>query len=628
MTDVAERLAELRERGLHRRLRLVEGPQGPRVLLDGREVLLLCSNNYLGLADHPRVREAAAEAALRWGAGAGASRLISGNMEPHRRAGGAAGRLQGLRGGAAVRLRLPGEHRRRSRRSPAPARSSSPTSSTTPASSTAAGSPGPRPSSTATATSSTSPGGWREAAGRGSLIVTDGVFSMDGDVAPLTELLELARRHGCRLMVDEAHATGAIGPGGRGSVAAAGLSGEVDVVVGTLGKALGSYGAYVCAERGDGRLPRQHAPARSSSRPRRRPPPSAPRSRRWTLLEAEPRAGRAAAGERRRPARRRSPPRASPRAARQTQIVPVEVGEAERDDGALRAGARARRLRPGDPPADGPRGLLAPALHGDGDPPPRRAATAPPREVGAAAREIGLLAADASRGLSGERRSRCLGRAASSSPAPGPRSARPWSPRCSPAPTPRRAGAVAVFKPGRHRPRRGAGAAPTTQLLRLRRGLGAQSDDEIAPYRFGPPASPHLAAALAGEEIEPERVLAAARAAAGRRRGLRLRGRRRPARPARRAATWSATSRSTSGCRWSIAAAPGLGTINHTLLTIEVGPRRRPRGRRGRPHPLAEPSRARSSARTARRSPPSEASRSTPSPPRPERPRPWPDLNC
>ena len=66
-------------------MRLVSGPQGPRVLLDGKPVLLLCSNNYLGLADHPRVREAAAEAAMRYGVGAGASRLISGNMTVHRR---------------------------------------------------------------------------------------------------------------------------------------------------------------------------------------------------------------------------------------------------------------------------------------------------------------------------------------------------------------------------------------------------------------------------------------------------------------------------------------------------------------------------------------------------------------
>ncbi|MDQ2939246.1 MAG: 8-amino-7-oxononanoate synthase, partial [Actinomycetota bacterium] len=85
MSDLADRLDELRERGLHRRLRMISGPQGPRVLLDGRPVLLLCSNNYLGLADHPRVREAAAEAAMRWGVGAGASRLISGNMKLHRR---------------------------------------------------------------------------------------------------------------------------------------------------------------------------------------------------------------------------------------------------------------------------------------------------------------------------------------------------------------------------------------------------------------------------------------------------------------------------------------------------------------------------------------------------------------
>src|SRR6201993_5085579 len=85
MSEIAERLAELERLGLSRRLRLISGPQGPTVLLDGQPVLLLCSNNYLGLADHPQVRKAAADAAMRWGVGAGASRLISGTMTVHRR---------------------------------------------------------------------------------------------------------------------------------------------------------------------------------------------------------------------------------------------------------------------------------------------------------------------------------------------------------------------------------------------------------------------------------------------------------------------------------------------------------------------------------------------------------------
>ena len=78
--------------------------------------------------------------------------------------------------------------------------------------------------------------------------MTDGVFSMDGDVAPLQRIVELAQRYDARVMVDEAHGTGAIGPDGRGAVAEAGLEDEVDVIVGTLGKALGSYGAYVCCD--------------------------------------------------------------------------------------------------------------------------------------------------------------------------------------------------------------------------------------------------------------------------------------------------------------------------------------------------------------------------------------------
>jgi glycine C-acetyltransferase/8-amino-7-oxononanoate synthase len=252
VSDIAERLAQLELAGLSRRLRLVSGPQGPTVLLDGEPVLLLCSNNYLGLADHPRVRDAAAEAASRWGVGAGASRLISGTMTIHNRLeerlagfhqtqagllfgagylanigviGALAGRgatvfsdelnhasiIDGCRLSRAevvVYRHLDVEHLEWSVRRHEPRRGE---------------------------------------AGR-ALIVTDAVFSMDGDMAPLVEIVEVARAIGARVVVDEAHAIGVLGPGGRGAVAAAGLEGEIDAIVGTLGKALGSYGAYVCGD--------------------------------------------------------------------------------------------------------------------------------------------------------------------------------------------------------------------------------------------------------------------------------------------------------------------------------------------------------------------------------------------
>jgi glycine C-acetyltransferase/8-amino-7-oxononanoate synthase len=88
----------------------------------------------------------------------------------------------------------------------------------------------------------------RQCDGRATLIATDGMFGMDGDVAPLADIVELARRYDARVLVDEAHALGALGPGGRGAVAEAGLIGEVDVVTGTLGKALGSYGGFVACD--------------------------------------------------------------------------------------------------------------------------------------------------------------------------------------------------------------------------------------------------------------------------------------------------------------------------------------------------------------------------------------------
>jgi glycine C-acetyltransferase/8-amino-7-oxononanoate synthase len=266
MREIAERLAELERLGLSRRLRTVSGPQGPHVTLDGQPVLLLCSNDYLGLAEHPRALDAAARAARELGAGAGASRLVSGTMAIHRELEleladfegsedcvlfgsgylanlGAIGALAGpgdvvfsdalnhasivdgcraSRAEVVVYRHLDCEHLERCLRRDAR--------------------PGAR---TGSAAAPVAPGDGRRARRR--LIVTDSVFSMDGDVAPLREIARLARIYGARLVVDEAHAIGTLGARGAGAVAEAGLQDCVDVRIGTLSKALGSYGAYACA---------------------------------------------------------------------------------------------------------------------------------------------------------------------------------------------------------------------------------------------------------------------------------------------------------------------------------------------------------------------------------------------
>jgi glycine C-acetyltransferase/8-amino-7-oxononanoate synthase len=246
MSDVGERLTELRAAGMYRRLRLVESPQGPRVTLDGTEVLLLCSNNYLGLADHPRIRQAASDAAERFGAGAGASRLISGNMSLHERL---ERRLADFTGYEAALLFGSGYLANVGTVSALVGRGQVVFSDELNHASLIDGCRISRAERFVYRHRDLEHLAWglRKANGRAALIVTDSLFSMDGDVAPVAGLVELARRHSCRLLVDEAHAIGSLGPDGRGAVSEAGLSGEVDVVVGTLGKTLGSYGAYVCA---------------------------------------------------------------------------------------------------------------------------------------------------------------------------------------------------------------------------------------------------------------------------------------------------------------------------------------------------------------------------------------------
>jgi 8-amino-7-oxononanoate synthase len=244
--EVHDRLEELRSAGLYRRLRLIDGPQGPRVTLDGAEVLLLCSNNYLGLADHPRVRQAAADAAERFGAGAGASRLISGNMTLH---GKLERRLADFTGYEAALLFGSGYLANLGTVAALAGRGGVVFSDELNHASLIDGCRISRAERFVYRHGDLEHLAWglRKAGDRASLIVTDAVFSMDGDVAPIVGLHDLARRHGSRLLVDEAHATGVFGPAGRGVVASAGLAGEIDVVVGTLGKTLGSYGAYACA---------------------------------------------------------------------------------------------------------------------------------------------------------------------------------------------------------------------------------------------------------------------------------------------------------------------------------------------------------------------------------------------
>jgi 8-amino-7-oxononanoate synthase len=248
MNEIEQRLAEIERLGLSRRLRTVSGPQGPHIELDGMPVVLLCSNNYLGLADHPRVREAAAEAAMRWGVGAGASRLVSGTMTIHRRL---EQRLAAFERSEACVLFGSGYLANVGAIGTLAGRGDTVFSDELNHASIVDGCRCSRARVVVYRHRDVDHLDWlmrgHDGGGRWT-IVTDSVFSMDGDVAPLPEIVELARRYGASTIVDEAHATGARGPGGRGAVSEAGLTGEIDVIVGTLGKALGSYGAYVCAK--------------------------------------------------------------------------------------------------------------------------------------------------------------------------------------------------------------------------------------------------------------------------------------------------------------------------------------------------------------------------------------------
>lgn len=244
-----EELKKLRAEGLYRQLRLVEGAQTDRVMLDGREVLLLCSNNYLGLATHPSLKKAAIRAVELYGTGSGAARLVSGNMELHEAL---ERRIATFKGTEAALLFNSGYAANTGIISAIVGKGAVIFSDRLNHASILDGSllsraqlvryPHKDSISLRRLLSETKSAGRR-------LIITDGVFSMDGDLAPLQELVALKREFGALLMVDDAHGTGILGATGRGSGEHLGVMGGIDIQMGTLGKAIGSFGAYVAASR-------------------------------------------------------------------------------------------------------------------------------------------------------------------------------------------------------------------------------------------------------------------------------------------------------------------------------------------------------------------------------------------
>ncbi len=242
---IDDHLSDLRERGLFRQLPVLESAQGPRISIDDRRLINMSSNDYLGLADHPALREAAKHAIDQYGTGAGAVRMIAGTMEIHN----ALEREIAAWKGVDATLVLQSGFNANLGVIPAlVGRDDLIFSDELNHASIIDGCRLSRATIRrfAHADPSSLRQELRQATGGGrKLVVTDGVFSMDGDIAPLPEIVDVAEEFGAIVMVDDAHGSGVLGTGGRGSVAHHGLHGRVQVQMGTLSKAIGSMGGYI-----------------------------------------------------------------------------------------------------------------------------------------------------------------------------------------------------------------------------------------------------------------------------------------------------------------------------------------------------------------------------------------------
>jgi 8-amino-7-oxononanoate synthase len=247
-----EQLEALRAHSLDRHLREISSGQGPEIEISGRRLINFSSNDYLGLANDPRLREAAIAAIGEFGVGAGASRLISGTQSPHLRLEGGLAKWKGTEaalcfssGYAAALGTIPALVSK----SDVVLLDKLCHASLIDGAKLSGAILRVFPHNHLGKLESHLEWARRRHPGKRILIVTESVFSMDGDCAPLREFVELKKRFGALLMLDEAHAVGVIGANGRGLAAAENLNEDVDVQMGTLSKALGASGGYICGSR-------------------------------------------------------------------------------------------------------------------------------------------------------------------------------------------------------------------------------------------------------------------------------------------------------------------------------------------------------------------------------------------
>jgi glycine C-acetyltransferase len=250
LSYLSEQLASWRQAGTYQRLRVLQSACEPVATFDGKEVVNLASNNYLGLADHPKLIEAGVEAAKKYGAGSGAVRTISGTMDIHMKLEEKIAKFKKVEAcvvfqsgfaanaGTVSSVLGPEDHIVSDQLNHASiidgARLSKAKIHVFPHRDTAA-------AATILRELVDKPGH--------KVLITDGVFSMDGDIAPLPALVEIAEQYGSIMMIDDAHSSGVLGRNGRGTVDHFGLHGRVDIQVGTLSKAIGVLGGYVCGTR-------------------------------------------------------------------------------------------------------------------------------------------------------------------------------------------------------------------------------------------------------------------------------------------------------------------------------------------------------------------------------------------